>query len=202
MMPDINFNTILSDPLLIVAAVLLVLSPVVFLVALVKFMRAPKPKTPFAIPKEDFSSPIRSLAAEEPVVHNNPVAAPEPVAVKPSLPVTPPVQQIPDAEKTIVLPPGTGEVQGQLEIALTQIRTLNKKIYDLETTVSTLVRSAGAAGGTLAGASPDVSAKLQTLAEHVILLEKDVAKLKTNGPTAAPAEAPAANTERRPPMPL
>lgn len=93
-----------------------------------------------------------------------------------------------DAEKTVVLPAGVADIQAQLEIALTQIRTLNKKIYDLESRVS---------GGPNAGG--DFAAKLQTLAEHVIVLEKEMARMKSGGPST---DVPPGGAERRPPMPL
>jgi len=199
MMPPIKIDTILSDPLLMVAAVLLVVSPVVFLVALIKFLRAPKGPSKFAIPHEDdFTSPVRSLAApekpEEPIAPPPPPPAPKVETPAPaSPPPAPPAPAAVNPDATMVLPAGVAELQAQLEIALTQIRTLNKKIFDLESAVSALVRS-GPASGTASGLTPDVASKLQTIAEHVIVLEKEVARLKSVPDVPGP--------ERRPPMPL
>ena len=64
-MPPIQIDKILSDPLLIVAAVLLVVSPVTFLVAFVKYLRAPR-REPFAIPHNEMDSPIPSRLETSP----------------------------------------------------------------------------------------------------------------------------------------
>jgi len=85
-MPPIEIDKILSDPLLIVAATLLVVSPIVFLVAFVKYLRTPKSDA-FAIPRHEMESPIMS----RPGVPDFSAPAPEPLADMAPQPETAPI---------------------------------------------------------------------------------------------------------------
>lgn len=165
-MPPIQIDKILSDPLLVVSAVLLVVSPILFLIALVKYLRTPKGE-PFAIPHHEMESPIPTpKEVEEPAEEHRlarvapleampetspaPVAPAEPpplpVAPAPSMPPAPPRPRREEsaAEKTVVMPPGLAEMQSEMEIALTQLRILNKRVANLE---QELARLRGSSSG-------------------------------------------------------
>jgi hypothetical protein len=207
MVTYINIDTILSDPLLLTATILLVVGPILFLVSLWNLVRTPKKKDPLFDPHAPANE-------EEPVVHQEKKAvappAPKPVPVaepKPSepakAPTPPPMAAIPkpmDMESTVVMPPGMAEIQGQLEIAFSQIKHLNKKVFDLENSLAS-GSAASAAGGTeeVPGNVSELAQKLLKLAEHVIVLEKNVNKLMANKPSMVPTDV----TQPKPPiMPL
>lgn len=226
-MPTINLDTILSDPLLVVAAALLVVSPILFIIAFWKFVKAKKDSTPFAIPRHEMESPLSSQPEDSASGETYTPYAPEPetpveeVALNEPAPVrgTPiPMEDAPiiptngtrDAEKTVVMPAGMGEMQGQMEIAFSQIKNLNRKVYQLETELESVSRIAATKLDVNelkeAPMNPgDFTQKLLKLAEHVIVLEKEVARLKAGKP-AVKAEAsipPTASTPKPlPPMPL
>jgi outer membrane biosynthesis protein TonB len=168
-MSSIPIDKILSDPLLIVAAVLLVVSPIVFLVAFVKYLRAPRGED-FAIPHHEMDSPIparmaieapeepaRTLSVpqpepEAPISALEPMPSPAAVAPAPVVPLaasaqpafpTPPMRRADTAsEKTVVMPPGMAEMQSEMEIAFSQLKLLNKRVASLEQELSRL-RSGG-----------------------------------------------------------
>lgn len=154
-MPPIQIDKILSDPLLVVSAVLLVVSPILFLIALVKYLRTPQGE-PFAIPHHEMESPIPTpKEVEEPAEEHGLAPAapvePPPLPAAPSMPATPPPPTPPRphreesaAEKTVVMPPGLAEMQSEMEIALTQLRLLNKRVANLE---QELARLRGSSGG-------------------------------------------------------
>ena len=154
-MPPIDIDKVLSDPLLIVAAVLLVVSPVLFLVALVKYFRTPS-KAPFVIPHHEMDSPVPAPAeVKEPVEEHGmaSMASLDPLPVAPTQPTAPaelpaPVRRAePASEKTIVMPPGMAEMHSEMEIAFSQIKLLNKKVAALEKELGRLRDSAPADNG-------------------------------------------------------
>ncbi len=156
-MPPIDIDKILSDPLLIVAAVLLVVSPILFLVALVKFMRTPS-KTPFAIPGHDLSPVATPKEVREPAeeLGLSPVTSLEPGPVPPTQPqppLPPPTAAAPTrrtdsaSEKTVVMPAGMAEMHSEVEIAFSQLKLLNKRVASLEQELARLKRSPAPEGG-------------------------------------------------------
>ncbi len=211
----------MSDPLLLIASALIVIGPLVFLISLIQFIRSGKKnKKPMTLPHEEL--PVvseRAARVELPpmpsyIEEEKPEPAPVPIVPEPK-----PVEQrtLPASERTVVMPAGMGEVQGQLEIAFTQIKTLNKKIAQLESELETLSRNAATKLETnelkeVPMNPADFTQKLLKLAEHVIVLEKEVARMKTgskspgngNGGTtsnvAAPVEVPAEPAAPKPPI--
>ena len=172
-MPPIQIDKILSDPLLLVSAVLLIVSPILFLIALIKYVRTPKGElfaiphnemdSPIPTPKgfeepaeehrmepaerreESPVSPLEpmpgSAAAHGPEFETGPrsIATPTPPA-----PVPPRARREESAaEKTVVMPPGVAEMQSEMEIALTQLRLLNKRVANLEQELARLRGSSG-----------------------------------------------------------
>ncbi len=215
---NINIDTILSQPLLMVAAAFIVLGPILFLVALIQFFRSGRKKTEYPAFEEDEPLELSSPSSQEtaPVSSESPE---EPESTEPSESIyikgastqeTPePVEKLRnvqniDTDKTVVMASGVGEVQGQLEIAFSQIKSMNKKISQLESDLETLSRNAATKlePNELKEAPmnpADFTAKLLKLAEHVIVLEKEVSRLKSTakpngnsqpaGGAAAPAES-------------
>ncbi len=142
-------DTILSDPMLLVGTILVVLGPLVFLIALVKFFTLRK-KTK----DDEFLSPF-GPASPEPEAETPLFEAPLPPPPPPSPPPPPTPSPVPSRmpspsaqamqEKTVVMPAGMAELQGQIEIAITQIRTLNKKVNSLEAALEALSQKTAAA---------------------------------------------------------
>jgi len=129
-------------------------------------------------------------------------------------PPGPPERQVPtapppvDLEKTVMIPPQFAEIQAQIEIALTQIRNMNKKIDDIEQSVDLLQKH----GSIQLESDPliqgptkpeEFQKKLLKLAEHVIVLEKEVNRLKGASGSALSAnlQTPVKKSSK-PPMPL
>ncbi len=172
MLTNINIDAIMSDPLLMIAVGLLILGPLVFLVALVKWARSPKKEVP-----------LPHLDEIEDVQLNPPPYAEE---IKEEPAANPSVKETPAplvTDQRIPLPSISGEMQGQIEIVFSQIKTLSKKVAQLESEMETVSRTASAKLETnelkeVPMNPADFTQKLLKLAEHVIILEKDVARLK------------------------
>lgn len=233
MIPNVNVDTILSDPLLLVGVLLVGFGVIGFLFALIKFLRADAHRDAFEIPDSE-ATPDAFEPAEVPAVAH-PVedpAAPEPIIPEPPVPpaVEPPQPRVEaatnavsepeppptprdtappsgavseNAEKTVVIPPAFVEIQGQIEIAISQIRNLGRKMSELEQQIDQIQRhqSVRLEGNELTEgpANPkDFAQKLLKLAEHVIVLEKEVARLK-GGAAPRATETP---RQPNPPMPL
>ena len=215
----INIDTILSDPFLAVAAALLVLSPIVFLVAFWKFVTHPKESAQpdFHIP--DLEEPAFEAGNTAPEHFSPPPASPVPeadAAVEPPPPAGTAPNNQPNAraraadaaERTVVMTPGVAEIQGQLEIAFSQLKTMNRKLQTLETEMESLSRKAALRLEPNELREPptnpaDFSQKLLKLAEHVIILEKEVARMRGTGsaPASAPASTPSAPSgQTKPPI--
>ncbi|MCB4755781.1 MAG: hypothetical protein LHV69_01885 [Elusimicrobia bacterium] len=116
-------------------------------------------------------------------------------------------------DKTVVISPGEAEIQAQLDIIVTQIKSLNKKVSDLEDKIDGVEQKspAKAEAHELKDAPKDASdlaKKLLKLAEHVIVLEKEMARLQGRGGSAPAKEtsadsSPASSPSGKPPvMPL
>src|SRR5687767_4841731 len=94
MITYINIDTILSDPLLLTATILVVVGPIMFLISLWNLVRSPKKKDPLFDPK--------AVHDEEPVLvagkKNPPLASPvAPAVAQPVLPKeNKPLIQIPE----------------------------------------------------------------------------------------------------------
>jgi hypothetical protein len=228
MITYINIDTILSDPLILTAAILLVVGPLLFFVSLWKLVRPPKKNVPLfdttgatnePFFKEEPKGTPSSTAVPEPPptpLHQpkSPPAPTQPVEPSPSAPQ--PAQAAPieirrdeSAEKTVVMPPGVAEVQGQLEIAFSQIKLLNKKVYELEMTLSDMPSNTAPVSDDFSRlkeppANPaDFMQKLLKLAEHVIVLEKHVSRLMgATRQTPNPTPAPTPKTQSPPSAPL
>ncbi|MCG3203375.1 MAG: hypothetical protein KCHDKBKB_00031 [Elusimicrobia bacterium] len=191
---NLNYQTILGDPLLMIATILLLVCPFVFLVALLKYIRCPK-KTEadplFNSEPENSPTPLEpqdepsSRSPEPPPLESEPMEPSPPPPPPPPPPPTPLAPKI-DMEKTVVMAPGTAEIQGQIEIVFSQIKTLNRKVAQMESEMESLARTASAKLETNelkeAPMNPaEFTQKLLKLAEHVIVLEKEVSRLKGVG---------------------
>jgi hypothetical protein len=199
MLPTLNYDAVLSDPLLLLAGVFLVAGPLVFIVSLIKlisagrkqkredeyadlnpfspFPPAPEPATPVSTPETpSFMEPEPAPARES-----------ESESLElPIIPAAPEPEDMPATDKTMVMPEGMGEVQGQLEIAFSQIKTLSKKVSQMESELDSVARNIiGKLDRNELKEPPmnpaDFTQKLLKLAEHVIVLEKEVARLKNGG---------------------
>lgn len=184
-------NIILSDKLMLTGVGSLTLSLFIAIFAGWKWVSiGRKTKKPFVVPNDPPESKFESIVPPPPPP---PAPAPEP---EPTPPVTPPHQELQsavsaiaspkepvDMDKTVVISPGESELQAQVDIVFSQIKNLNKKVYEME---SKLDSAPSAAGGGEPANMADINQKLQTLAEHVIALEKEVARLKNPKPPIMP----------------
>lgn len=205
MITYINIDTILSDPLLLTATILVVVGPLMFLVSLWNLLRSPKKKDPLFDPKHFHEEePVINHSGRKSPIENN---SPAPVAVQTGPKENKPLMDAPsapaepmDMEKTIVMPAGMAEIQGQLEIAFSQIKHLNKKVFDLEKALASgNPAPVSAPSGEPSSNVPELAQKLLKLAEHVIVLEKNLNKLMANKSSMVPTET----TQIKPPiMPL
>ena len=83
-----------------------------------------------------------------------------------------------EAEKTVVMPAGMGEIQGQLEIAFSQIKNLNRKMVEMEALLDSLARQNANKLELNELKEPpmnpaDFTQKLLKLAEHVIIIDQE-----------------------------
>ena len=214
-MPPISIDAILSDPQLLVGSALLILGPITFLFAFVKFIRVPRSRgNDFALPPEDMIAPPEEENAFDPTETGSragaaPSEEPPPPPVEPAIPEPPrPSAQLPDADKTVVLPAGVSDLQAQVDIALSQLRSLSRKVGELEENLETVSRHAAARLDTGEMNEPpknaeDFARKLLILAEHVLVLEKEMVRLRGQRAGAAPAPGSAPQPQQKPPiMPL
>ena len=218
---SINIDMIMSDPMLLVGVILFCLGPLFFLVALWKFITSKK-KLDFEIPREP---ELENPEATSPSMSTSQVSPPPAPAIEetpdltPVAPVPPPVRTPPPPphleraeDKTVVIQPGISEFQGQLEFVFNQLKTLNRTVSQLEDRVESIGNSPapGAIDINQLKTPPmnpgEFTQKLLKLAEHVIQLEKEVARLKGVGLSgtapAAPMQAPAPNPSKPPVMPI
>jgi hypothetical protein len=90
---------------------------------------------------------------------------------------------------------GMGEIQGQMEIAFSQIKNLNKKVAQLEAELESVARHTTANLDPNQLKEPPINAadfaqKLLKLAEHVIALEKEMARIKASSTQIKPPVMP------------
>jgi len=196
MIPTINFNAILADPLLLIAVSLLILGPLVFLVALVKFFRSGKKSEPLPPLSDEFEP--------EPLVTPSYIQEIKEEAAPPA----PEIEQTsaPMEKERPPMPTISGEVEGQVEIVFSQIKTLSRKVAQLESEMETVSRTASAKleANELKEVPmnpADFTQKLLKLAEHVIVLEKDVARLKAGARNNPPANGSATASQGEPGLP-
>jgi len=166
MLSTLTFDRILSDPLLLVGTALLVIAPAVFLFSLIKYLTVKtKPRESFTIPV----APPAPLSSEP---------KPAPPTPQPAPPDTPR-----PSSTGLVTPKDIADVQGQIEVAISQLKFLNQKVSEIEGQMDTLERHASVRLESSELKEPpanagDFSVKLLKLAEHVIVLEKEVTRLK------------------------
>jgi hypothetical protein len=201
-LPPITLDMVLSDRLLLIGLSFLVFGLIVFLISAFKFFTFRNPDDDFALIQPAVDEPWTAAGpgvAEEPAPNDLSVGpipkseTPEPAPVEkaaPEMPVVEPARPArveSAAERTVVMAPGTAEMQAQLEIALTQIRSLNQRLNQAE---EALERQKGAPAqsvdeSVLRGMpknNEELVKKILTLAEHVIVLEREVAALKGGAP--------------------
>jgi len=134
-------------------------------------------------------------------------SAPAPMP-KPS-PPPPPPPPTPLSDKTVVIPPHMADLQAQIEIAFSQIKHLSVKTNDMEQHMDLLEQHKGVQLETNELKEPpmnpaDFVQKLLKLAEHVIVLEKEMARLKAQFKVSpAPTQTrPAPRQPTRTPNPV
>jgi hypothetical protein len=115
-----------------------------------------------------------------------------------------PSYEFKNADKTVVMPAGMSDVQAQLEIIFSQIKTMNKKLYEIESGLQSVSKQTATSLDANHDSEPpmnpsDFTQKLLKLAEHVIVLEKEVTRLKAG---AKPAAKPEAEQPKPPIMPI
>lgn len=238
-MPQINIDTILSDPMMLIASSLLIIGSLLFIMSLAMAILAKQRKEDFIIPpiidqeKEGFisspnettlkqsewlkntgrSSEVSPVSVQKPLeTPVSPISIPTQEPIPPSVvasselpsvsPKSSPRSSLESMERTMVMPAGVSEVQAQIEIAITQLRTLNKKVNAHEVQLEML--SKNLTTGTGPGKTPtdltDIQTKIQKLAEHVLALEKDLTLLKQG---KVGSSTPPSPPQGRPPvMPL
>ena len=95
------------------------------------------------------------------------------------------------ADETVVIPPAMQDLQTQIDIMAAQIKQLNKKIISMDQSLEGALKHAPANANLppmmeMPTNPQDFTQKLMKLAEHVIVLEKDMAKLKKHENTPMP----------------
>jgi hypothetical protein len=198
-----TLDTILSDPLLLVGASLVVLGTLLFLFSAVKFLRYNKSHSEFAVPVSSIEEDIQAESASSMTNggHEHHRAFEEPPASEQrSEPVEPASEPAPvhagrfggASDQTMVMPPGVADLQAQFEIAISQIKQLNKKVFELERQLETLSTRADVSLEPNELKEPpadpaDYTKKLLKVVEHVIVLEKEMAKLRSEKEPSGPA---------------
>lgn len=235
MIPSINIDTILSDPMLIAGSTLLVIGPLVFIIALIKLilLSVKKPKAEFRVPEpeKEFAAPDRR-APEFDVEQPNPAAPPPPLpaasedlekAIQQELsgskimlrvesPNPPSAQKpmSPMSDKTMVITQAEADLQAQIDIVIAQLKNLNKKMGDMEDKIDAMEKHAEVRIEPNELKDPPANAadymqKLLKLAEHVIVLEKEVGRLRsreTSNTSASPTRAKPAPSSTPPKPPI
>jgi hypothetical protein len=212
MLSNINIDLVLSDPLLLSGALLFILSILVFLLALSKYIGlSRKEKQQFQIPSSETFEGSESLEGSPAETPEAPDAATEEETSDTPPPPTSPSEKA--LEKTMVMSANDKDMQEQFELAIDQIKSINTKIGELEDEIQNLKSKVSARMEPdelrEAPMSPqDFTQKLLKLAEHVIILEKQMARFKPEGaeksePSKAepPKASPAPEEESGSPAP-
>jgi hypothetical protein len=192
--PNINIDTILSDPMMLVGVGLVVFGALLFLISFWKFATYNRRQAAknFVVPQEE--EPMETPVEVEPEVEVRgeinvpPAPEPEPVASASSHQNGAREEQAQD--KTVVIQPQEADMQMQLDIIVSQLKNLNRKVSELEEKVENPAGGTPSVDENLLKEPPanaeDYSKKLLTLAEHVIMLEKEVTRLKGSKPPIMP----------------
>jgi len=150
----------------------------------------PEPQ-PSPSPEPAPPAPPESVSSEsvETTVQSNP-PKPPPQPEPPPPPKSSPKSEKME-EKTVVIPPIINDLQSQIEIAYSQIKNLNHKMSDLDQQVELLERHQNVKLETNELKEPptdpaDFTQKLLKLAEHVIMLEKEVSRLRSASKSSQP----------------
>jgi len=177
----INLEVVFSDPMLSAGFALLIVGLIGFLFSLIKFLTYRSDDSEFAIPSSEYE-------AEPPTQENIPEPAPPETINEPAI----------DREKTVVISPEESEVRAGLDLALTSVSSLSRKMGDLEEKMKALERVMEFKLEPnelkeLPSNPAEFGTKLLKLAEHVIILEREVAffkKKKTSAPTGNSPDTP------------
>src|SRR5258706_14660363 len=105
---NINLDTILSDKMLLIGTIFLILGPLIFLVALLQYVRMSGKKEDFVLPqpsRSEFESPVASRSSgsssktdlEE--IQEIPAPVPEPKPIRPE-------RAAYSSDQTMIMPPG------------------------------------------------------------------------------------------------
>ncbi len=192
-----TLDMILSDPMLLAGTSLVALGTVLFLVSAVKFLLYKDHSGNMLMPHHEIEDEYAPQPMESSAHPPEPLPEPEP---EPE-PVRRPARMVNHSEETMIMAPGVSDLQAQFEIAITQIKQLNKKVYELERQIETISSHAAVKLEPNELKEPpmdaaDFSKKLLKVVEHVIMLEKEVVKLRDKEPskpnfTEEPASAAA-----------
>jgi hypothetical protein len=191
-----TIDMILSDPLLLVGASLVILGTILFLFSAIKFFLH-KPSSDFVVPHHPLDDEVKPAEPESLTngkMENTPVT-PEPQPEPEPEPAPTRSFRRASADETIIMPPGVADLQAQFEIAINQIKQLNKKVFELERQIETLgSRSESKLEVNELREPPmdanDFTKKLLKVVEHVIVLEKEVARLRQPSEEANPTAKP------------
>ncbi len=214
---------ILSDKMLLIGTIFLIMGPLIFLGALIQYIRLGRKGKDFILPhspaEKEFDSPIptqsrinESSSNEKPSIsvpahkeesppEEMPPVIPEPARARPARPA------VNIQEQTMMMPPGVADLQAQFEIAITQIKHLNRKVNELEQHIEILEQHSNVKLETNELKNPpmdptEFTNKLMKLVEHVLVLEKEMARLKGSGNAPAQPKAASPSTHQPPVMPL
>jgi hypothetical protein len=202
-MPKITIDMILSDPMLLVGTGLVAFGLLLFLISFWKLVFHSRSKPKFVVPEEGASEDTFTAPQEEPspapiqeeappAAHSSVHPFPEPqkpVAEEPAggNGQTTTAPAVADPDKTVVMQTTETETQMQLDIIVSQLKNLNRKVSELEDKLENIpdMTNISQETATLKEAPAnieDYTKKLLKLAEHVIILEKEVARLKGKPP--------------------
>ncbi len=190
-MSNFNLEVILADNLLSLGFGILIFASIAGVVAFVKYLTFKGEPDEFAIPEEDkeeeFEAPKKNPASEP---LNNPARPTVQTDPLPEMPA--PRNGTQDQDKTEILSREEAEVRSGLDLALTQVSSLARKMGDVEDKIKTLEKAMDNRIEPnelkeMPATPADFATKLLKLAEHVIILEREVASLRKKKP-AAPAK--------------
>lgn len=191
----------MSDPMLLVGASLIAFGALLFLISFWKLISMGKPKRKFVVPAHEAESeqsfvepspleePVSAIPMEEPTPEPEPAPALAPVqevvVPVPAKETPAPTPAEPASDKTVVMNVQDTEIQIQLDIIVSQLKNLNQKIGELEDRVENMPDATNTPHDIAMLKEPpvnpeDFTRKLLKLAEHVIVLEKEVARMKTS----------------------
>jgi|GEM_PF-4162332 len=193
MLSNIHIDAVLSDPLLLVGFLLFVLGPIGFLFALVKYISASRKQ------KAQFVIPAHAPEPEEPASNQDNFSEyserssvphdEKPGGVDSSFPHSPSESFVHSQDQN---------VSSQLEILFSHLKSLTHRLEEMEQQIELLNRHKTAMLSPNKLKEPpmdpaDFTNKLLKLAEHIIVMEKELAKLKSE--RAGESKAPPSSVE-------